>query len=247
MQELPVFPSPRVLKAEEWRLVVDGMVRTPLRLSMAELYRFPVVKLGADFTCVEGWQVPALRWEGVELNAVLKQAEPLPEARYALLHAGEYRVAVLPEQAGPGGGVLAYRLNGMPLDHPHGAPLRYVSASPDCFDSVKWLERIELTDREDLATGAKIALARIGRLKRLSEMEPGEQGEIVQVEPADHDPANIEAKGLLPGLAKGLRLKLVARGPGGDVVLEAGGTRYNLRGDAAGSVWVQPRKSERKP
>ncbi|MBI2873831.1 MAG: molybdopterin-dependent oxidoreductase [Firmicutes bacterium] len=246
--ELPVFPSSqgRTIPAEWW-LVVDGMVRNPLKLSMAELSVFPAAELGADFTCVEGWRVPGLRWEGPELKDLLKRAEPLPEARFALLHSGEYRVAIPLDEEGLAEGVVASRLNGAPLDAPHGAPLRYVSPSPDCFDSVKWLERIELTDRAEEATGAKIALTRIGRLKKLSEMEPGEAGEIVQVDPIDHDLPDLEAKGLIPKLEKGLWLKVLARSAGGPVMLEAGDQQYDVCGDVAGVVWVQPRKQRAEP
>jgi DMSO/TMAO reductase YedYZ molybdopterin-dependent catalytic subunit len=60
--------------------------------------------------------------------------------------------------------LLATHINGQPLIPEHGAPLRLVVPPEwDCFASVKWLQRIELTERRAKATGPSIALARIGQ------------------------------------------------------------------------------------
>ena len=55
-------------------------------------------------------------------------------------------------------------MNGRPPPPEHGAPLRLVvPAAWDCFSSVKWVQRLELTERRAKATGPAIALARIGQ------------------------------------------------------------------------------------
>jgi DMSO/TMAO reductase YedYZ molybdopterin-dependent catalytic subunit len=60
--------------------------------------------------------------------------------------------------------LLATHMNGQPLTAEHGAPLRLVVPPTwDCFASVKWVQRIEFTERRAMATGPAIALARIGQ------------------------------------------------------------------------------------
>ena len=53
---------------------VDGMVDTPVRLSIADLRAMPRKKLVHRFQCVTGWYVPNVHWEGVLLSDVLQRA-----------------------------------------------------------------------------------------------------------------------------------------------------------------------------
>ncbi len=124
---------------------------------------FPRASVESDFRCHEGWVVPKVRWEGVRLPPLLARARVLAKARFLTVHAGDYTVVLSLAEARHAGVLLATHMNGQPLPPEHGAPLRLVvPADWDCFASVKWVQRIELTERRARATGPTIALARIG-------------------------------------------------------------------------------------
>jgi DMSO/TMAO reductase YedYZ molybdopterin-dependent catalytic subunit len=48
----------------------------------------------------------------------------------------------------------------MPLTPEHGAPLRLVAPGRACFDSIKWVERLEVLADAVPTTGATIARTR---------------------------------------------------------------------------------------
>ena len=74
----------------DWRLVVNGMVRTPLSLSLADLKAMPSRTQITRHDCVEGWSAIG-KWTGVPLGLVLQKAGLAPGARYAVFYcADEY-------------------------------------------------------------------------------------------------------------------------------------------------------------
>ncbi len=165
LESLPVFQSQNkpAFDPAAWRLVVDGVVERRLVLALGDLARFPRASVESDFRCHEGWVVPKIRWEGIRLHPILARARVLPEARFLTVHAGDYTFVLSLAEARHSGVLLATHMNGQPLPPEHGAPLRLVvPADWDCFASVKWVQRIELTERRAKATGPTIALSRIG-------------------------------------------------------------------------------------
>ncbi|MGH8376677.1 MAG: molybdopterin-dependent oxidoreductase, partial [Pseudomonas sp.] len=69
----------------DWRLVVNGMVRTPLSLSLADLKALPSRTQITRHDCVEGWSAIG-KWTGVPLGLVLQKAGIAPGARYAVFY-----------------------------------------------------------------------------------------------------------------------------------------------------------------
>ena len=166
LDSLPIFASQNepVFDPATWRLVVDGLVGRRLALSARDLLRFPRIGVESDFRCHEGWVVPKVKWDGVRVPPILARAQATPKARFITFHAGDYTFVLSIAEARHPGVLLATDMNGEPLTPEHGGPLRLVvPAAWDCFASVKWLQRIELTERRAKATGPAIALARIGQ------------------------------------------------------------------------------------
>ena len=166
LASLPVFENQTKpgFDPATWRLGVEGAVGRPLALSYRDLFRFPRIGVESDFRCHEGWVVPGVKWEGLRIPPLLARARTLPRARFLTVHAGSYTVVLSLAEARHPGVLLATHMNGQPLAPEHGAPLRLVvPAAWDCFSSVKWVQRIELTERRAKATGPAIALARIGQ------------------------------------------------------------------------------------
>lgn len=82
-----------------FKLTVDGLVQTPLSLSLADLRALPSRTQITRHDCVEGWSCIG-QWAGVPLGAVLRKAGLKPQARYAVFHCAD----TLEVEAGPKGG-----------------------------------------------------------------------------------------------------------------------------------------------
>ena len=130
----------------DYRLRVDGLVRSPLSLSVPALQSLPATRLTRDFQCVTGWVVTDVHWVGVRLVELAAHAGIDPAASAFRLSSfdGVYTESLTIEQARETGAIVAYSMLGAPVSREHGGPVRlYV---PDMFGykSIKWLSRIEL-------------------------------------------------------------------------------------------------------
>ena len=143
-----IEPVPDV-PPDQWVVKVDGLVDTPVTIDHTKWTSLQRMKETADFECVEGWGVDAVRWSGVAPSVLLDQAGVKPEARYAVFHArgGEYRSSLPLSLVRDAETVLADSLNGSPLPPKHGGPLRLVVPKQLGYKNVKWVERIELSDK----------------------------------------------------------------------------------------------------
>jgi DMSO/TMAO reductase YedYZ molybdopterin-dependent catalytic subunit len=137
----------------KWRLAVDGLVDQPLSLSMEDLVGTGTRQVTADFHCVSGWSVSAVRWEGVSVAALLDHVAIHREARALRFESadGAYvdfldlAVARRPDV------IIALRLGGATISAERGAPARLVVPFYYGYKGVKWLRRI--TAVEDAGTG----------------------------------------------------------------------------------------------
>ena len=164
LRVLPVHPLPEHLPdPTAWRLDIGGVVRNPAKLNLPSIQGLPNEYLDAPFRCEDGWEVKNLRWRGVGLVRLLSEAVPEPDARFVAVHAGNF-IAVLPlDDARRQSALLAWELNGVPLPVEHGGPLRLVMFGAVCYESVKWVQRLELRTTPGKATARHIALTRIGQ------------------------------------------------------------------------------------
>jgi DMSO/TMAO reductase YedYZ molybdopterin-dependent catalytic subunit len=135
--------------ADQWVVKVDGLVDAPLTVDRSTWTSLQRMQETVDFHCVEGWGVDDVRWGGVAPSVLLDQAGVKPEARYAVFHAygGEYKSSLPLDLIRDRQTVLADSLNGTPLPPKHGGPLRLVVPKQLGYKSVKWVERIELSDK----------------------------------------------------------------------------------------------------
>jgi len=156
-ERLPVHSVGKV--ASPYVLVVDGLVGHRLLLTRSDLDGLSQCDLKDDFTCLEGWTVPALAWNGVALQTVLSLAGTTAEARWIQASAGAFSVPLAMHDAGRA--LLATHLGGQHLPIEHGGPVRLVVPGTDCFTSVKWLDHLELRAEAGTNTGREIALGRL--------------------------------------------------------------------------------------
>jgi len=143
-----------------WRLEVNGLVETPLSLTLAELHQMPVQTQITKHHCIQGWSGIA-EWGGIPLSAILDACHPLPAARFLIFHSYQLDTSGHPfyESLDISLGrhpqtILADQMNGEPLPVPHGAPLRLRVETELGFKMVKWLRGIEfVADYRDRGAG----------------------------------------------------------------------------------------------
>ncbi|MGW0210880.1 molybdopterin-dependent oxidoreductase [Streptomyces sp. NPDC003233] len=191
------YDIPYVPDAGAWRLTVDGRVRTPLDLSLADLLSFPQVTTRVTLECAgngralltprpvsQPWLVEAVGtadWTGVPLRLLLAEAGADPAAADVVFTGADHGVErgveqdyqrALPLVVATGHDpevLVATAMNGAPLPPQHGRPLRLIVPGWYGMAQVKWLRSVTVSDVP--FTGFQQSVAyRIGRTAD----EPGE-------------------------------------------------------------------------
>jgi DMSO/TMAO reductase YedYZ molybdopterin-dependent catalytic subunit len=133
----------------DWRLSIAGQVARPGSYSLADLKRFPSRTQITKHTCEEGWSAIA-EWTGVPLSRVLDAAGMLPTARFVSFYSyDDWADSIDMLDALHPQTILAYGMNGRDLPIPHGAPVRLRVERQLGYKSMKYLERIVVTDEFD--------------------------------------------------------------------------------------------------
>lgn len=163
------------LDGEAWRLEVGGLVRRPLRLSLAELRELRPVSIEAILECAgngrnlysppaegEQWGLGAVgnaKWTGVPLADVLDAAGMLREAIDVVFRGADRGIAngsketiafersLSVTRAMHSGALLAFAMNDEPLPARHGYPVRLIVPGRYAVASVKWLTNIAVSGK----------------------------------------------------------------------------------------------------
>src|SRR3954447_20167035 len=170
------FPIPPIDR-NAWWLHVDGQVQKSFAIDYEELMTLESVTIPATLECagnnrnflqpkVHGvqWRLGAVgtaEWTGVPLSVLLDRATLNPNVREVVLEGADG--GVLEDPKSPPGELhfarsiplekarrdvlLAYKMNGEDLPAEHGFPLRAIVPGWYAMASVKWLQRIIVTDR----------------------------------------------------------------------------------------------------
>jgi len=133
----------------DWRLSIEGLVERPGSYSLADLKRLPSRTQITKHTCEEGWSAIA-EWTGVPLSRVLDAAGVLPTARWVNYYSyDDWADSIDMLDALHPQTLLAYGMNGRDLSIPHGAPVRLRVERQMGYKSLKYLQRIVVTDEFD--------------------------------------------------------------------------------------------------
>lgn len=138
-----------VITEARYRLRIDGFVDRPLSLSFVDLKALPAVEFVPFFQCVTGWRVPGVHWTGVRLASLLSIAGAQKRATALRLFSydGAYTESLSIEEAHLPDVLVAYRMLDSPITSGHGGPVRLYVPPMYGYKSIKWLSRIEVTDR----------------------------------------------------------------------------------------------------
>jgi DMSO/TMAO reductase YedYZ molybdopterin-dependent catalytic subunit len=169
------FPIPKIDKSK-WRLRIEGEVEKPFEINFDELTKLEARKIPATLECagnsrsfldpkVKGvqWNVGGVsnaEWIGVPLSILLERAGMKSSAREIILEGADH--GRLEDPKAPRGEIqfarsipigkasdvlLAYKMNNVDLPPEHGFPLRALVPGWYAVASVKWLQRIIVTDK----------------------------------------------------------------------------------------------------
>ncbi|MGO9350214.1 MAG: molybdopterin-dependent oxidoreductase [Mycobacterium sp.] len=152
---LPDSDRYRHLQATNWSeyaLRIEGLVENPINISYDDLRALPKHEQITQHYCIQGWSGVA-KWGGVRMSDILDIVGPLPSARWVVFYSlgegagspeeGRYYDCHKIEHMRDPTSLLAYEMNGRPLNETHGAPLRLRNEHELGFKQVKWIEAIE--------------------------------------------------------------------------------------------------------
>src|SRR6184192_3603893 len=170
------FPIPSIDR-DAWWLHVEGEVEKPFAINYEELLELDSATIPATLECagnnrsflqpkVKGVQwglgaVGTAQWTGVPLLILLDRAGVKADACEVILEGSDH--GILDDPKSPPGELtfarsiplekarrdvlLAYKMNGIDLPPEHGFPMRAIVPGWYAMASIKWLQRIIVTDR----------------------------------------------------------------------------------------------------
>ena len=147
-------------------LVVHGMVNQARKYTMADLMRFPSISRQHFIECsgngLTEWKKPYLKpvqgthgltstseWTGVPLSTILREVGVKDGAGWILAEGGDAAVMTrsVPLDKCWSDAMLAYAQNGEALRPEQGHPLRLLLPGYEGNTHIKWLRRIEVSDK----------------------------------------------------------------------------------------------------
>jgi DMSO/TMAO reductase YedYZ molybdopterin-dependent catalytic subunit len=132
---------------KDWRLSVEGLVAQPLSLSVDDVKRLPASRQITEIACEEGWSYIA-EWIGTPLVDVLRVAGLMPQARYVVYFSieGPWWESIDMADALHPQTLVAYAMNDADLPVAFGGPLRLRVPRQLGYKSVKYINRLVVTD-----------------------------------------------------------------------------------------------------
>jgi len=152
-----------------WRLEISGLVNKPRTLSLAEIKARKRRTVTATLECSGNSSNPGfmgaignIQWTGTPLTPLLKECHPTNRAVEVVFFGADEKVEKIRDKEylqnfarslslrdamKRDDILLAYEMNGQPLEKDHGAPLRLIVPGWFGITWVKWLARIEMLDR----------------------------------------------------------------------------------------------------
>ena len=147
-------------------LIVHGMVNQARKYTMADLMRFPSISRQHFIECsgngLTEWKKPYLKtvqgthgltstseWTGVPLSTILREVGVKDGAGWILAEGGDAAVMTrsVPLDKCWSDAMLAYAQNGEALRPEQGHPLRLLLPGYEGNTHIKWLRRIEVSDK----------------------------------------------------------------------------------------------------
>ena len=134
-----------------WLLSVDGAVEQPYVLDWRRLMEAPYTDWTGDIHCVTRWSKFGMRWRGVSVATLLEHAHSRPGATHVLAHSyGGYTTNLPLDDVLSHPALIAYEVDGEPLEPDHGGPARLLVPHLYFWKSAKWIQRLEILEGDQL-------------------------------------------------------------------------------------------------
>jgi sulfoxide reductase catalytic subunit YedY len=138
-------------RAETWSFEISGLVEQPIVYNWNQFMDLQREVQVSDFHCVTGWSVYKCTWEGIKLSALLNLVGVKPNAQHVKFYSGDgvYTDTLTLEQARLDDVLVVSLLDGKPIPKQLGGPVRLIVPRMFAYKSVKWLQGIELMEKEE--------------------------------------------------------------------------------------------------
>ncbi len=146
----PMGGEPGDPNPAKFRLSVTGLVSHELDLSYEDLLKLDVVEQTNDVHCVTKWSRFDCLWKGVQVAHLAKLAGVKDRAQHVIFEAAWGYTANVPlDEALLPENLVAWRLDGDPLEAQHGTPVRAVVPHLYFWKSAKWLTGIRFVAQDE--------------------------------------------------------------------------------------------------
>ncbi|CAG8893311.1 unnamed protein product [Penicillium egyptiacum] len=156
-----------VVDASRWKLVLNGLVERPFSINLTQLRQMPFKSVTSFHECYGSpltpptknvWRIGNVTWTGVPLLYLLSIARPHPRLGlfvwsdgldsgiFAGVSADRYQKDLPIEKALTPEVLVAYEMNGQPLNKKRGGPVRLVVPGWFGTNSTKWLSRLSVQE-----------------------------------------------------------------------------------------------------
>lgn len=148
---------------EKHELLIHGLVEQPLVLKLKDLKRYPSVTRICFIECSGNFRygkremtpqevcglTSQSEWTGVLLSTILEEAGIKPQAEWFLAEGadGALMARSVPLKEALAEAMIAYAQNGEPIRPQQGYPMRLVIPGFEGNTQIKWLRRIELSEK----------------------------------------------------------------------------------------------------
>ncbi len=138
--------GPQHVDIATYRLKIDGLVKSPIALSYADVTSMHSATKQVDLHCVEGWSVAYL-WQGVLLTDLLAKAGGAdPSAKVLIFHCVDGYTSSLPlDYVMSRNIILGYKMNGVTMPPERGYPFQVVAEDRYGYKWAKWVKEIEVS------------------------------------------------------------------------------------------------------
>ncbi|MCJ7748121.1 MAG: molybdopterin-dependent oxidoreductase [Desulfobacterales bacterium] len=147
-------------------LSVGGLVKEERHFSWEEILAMPKSRVNCRLTSVSGWSVRA-DWEGIKWSDFLRKITVNSKANHVRFTTvgGSYSTVVNCKDLENSRILLAYGVNGEPIEPDYGGPLRMVIPNLWGYKSCKWLGRIDFIDQMEGGYWEDRGYTRSGRIE----------------------------------------------------------------------------------
>ncbi len=136
---------------DSYQLTISGLADSSFSLNWEEIQRWhPVYSDTILMYCVEGWEVWG-NWKGILVKELLQKASLKADAQYVLFRCIDGYTTSLPiDYIEKYNVMLAYEVNGEPLEKSDGFPLRLIAFGKYGYKWAKWVSSLGVIDKSQL-------------------------------------------------------------------------------------------------